>query len=404
MIAAIFSLFLGFCQCESLRLTSKNYSEVINNEEGIPVFLKAWATWCPHCKEMAPIWDQLANETKYEGKVIFADIECESNRDICKNLPGANFPRIYWIEEKRNKTFIKYENERTLSSFENFIHKQFSFPLELANPEDIEEILNKAKKLPTFVFTIDQDDTNSLAIAKSALQGQRNSSNFFILLKGEKGSKPSLTCYSGSKDVVFNYDGEWEHESLKNFVILKTIRFLRPVDGYVMRFADNNLKKTFIVVQEKDTDVVGEVREKALRANELYVVGKTDCTDGMWFCKYTNIHPTNENPVYVIYARYEKLFWIYNNETDFDAWLNDVYHENIKGEGPGTGWLNSFKKMYYDARAEGRAPPIFLFMIPIIFAILIFLMFCDPLDARPSKETSPSKSEGKTENEKAKTD
>ena len=386
MIAILFSLFFGFCQCESLRLTSKNYSKIIYNEEGLPVFLKAWATWCPHCKEMAPVWDQLANETKYVGKVIFADIECESNREICKHLSGANFPRIYWIESRRNNTFIKYENDRSLASFENFIHKQFSFPLELADPEDLDDILNKSQKLPTFVFTIDQDDTNSLAIAKKALEGQRNSSNFFILFKGKSGSKPSLICYSGSKDVVFNYNGEWTEESIKNFVVLKTIRFLRPVDGYVMRFADNNLKKTFIVVQDKDGEVTGEARERALRANELFVAGKTDCTDGMWFCKYTDIHPTENNPVFVVYSRYEKLFWIYNDELDFDTWLISVYDNKIKGEGPGTGWLNQFKKMYYDARAEGRAPPIFLFMIPIIFAILIFLMFCDPLDAKPKKD------------------
>ena len=379
--------FFSLSACLSLPITEENWSLIVNNADGTPVFLKAWASWCPHCKELAPVWDELANESKYEGKVIFADIECESNRKMCQLLPGENYPRLYWIEPSKNGSMIKYEGERSISIFENFIHKQFTFPLEPIEEKNLDEYLEKAKRLPTFVFTISPKDSTSLSVARDALESERNSSNMFLLINGEDGCEPSLIVYSGSKNVTFKYSGKWTTEALSNFVVLKSVRFLRPVDGYVLRYADNHQKRVFIVAQSIEEEMSEKVKERALTASQRFIVSHTNCNESSWFCRYTDIHPTDGNPVFMIYSRAERHFWIYSNETiNFNDWLLDVYNNNIKGDGPGTGWLNVFKKVFFESRAEGKKPPYVLFLIPVFFIGMIIYMIIDSRKMNEEKE------------------
>lgn len=52
-------------------------------------FIMFYASWCPHCKELEPIWNEFAE--KYQGKfeddikggLNIAKIDCVNNQDTC---------------------------------------------------------------------------------------------------------------------------------------------------------------------------------------------------------------------------------------------------------------------------------------------------------------------------------
>ncbi|EAY13088.1 Thioredoxin family protein [Trichomonas vaginalis G3] len=362
----------------SHKLTSENYTSIVHNEGHIPVFLKAWASWCPHCKELAPIWDELSNNTAFENRVIFADIECESNRKLCQTLSGENFPRLYWIDQNTDNSLFKYEGPRNLADLVSFVTKQLNFPLLPANENELDDIVAKANRSTTFVFTIDPNDDVSIGVAKQSVLPERNSSSSFIIMDGPSGSKPRLTCYSGSKNVTFDYKGQWLADRINHFIALKTIRFLRYFDGYVLRYSNNRAIRVFTVVTNSSQDEIPDsAREQAVQASNMFIVAREDCYGGSWFCRYTDIHPVPGKPTFVIYSGFEKLFWTYNESEIFYDWLVDVNSDKIKGNGPGTGWLNLIKKPFYDAKIDGRAPPYLVFVVPIVFVILIVIIFCD---------------------------
>ena len=54
MLALLFSV--------SVIITAENASAVFDNPDKKPVLLKLWATWCPHCKEFQPTWDELESD------------------------------------------------------------------------------------------------------------------------------------------------------------------------------------------------------------------------------------------------------------------------------------------------------------------------------------------------------
>jgi thiol-disulfide isomerase/thioredoxin len=48
---------------------------------GYPWFIKYYAPWCGHCKNMAPIWTTLA--AKEDRPVNVAEVNCETHRGRC---------------------------------------------------------------------------------------------------------------------------------------------------------------------------------------------------------------------------------------------------------------------------------------------------------------------------------
>lgn len=83
----IFYIFLSFISSTPVHLTEDNFTEFVNSTNK-PVFLKLWAYWCPHCKELEPIWNELAEIDEYNDVVNIAYIEWEFNNVlIFRNIP-----------------------------------------------------------------------------------------------------------------------------------------------------------------------------------------------------------------------------------------------------------------------------------------------------------------------------
>ena len=57
-----------------------------------PMVVDFYATWCPPCKELAPVLDQL--EKKYEGKVIFQRIDVDQSPELAQEFHIDAIPML----------------------------------------------------------------------------------------------------------------------------------------------------------------------------------------------------------------------------------------------------------------------------------------------------------------------
>lgn len=60
-----------------------------------PVVLDYTASWCPPCKKLNPVYDELAKE--YEGKVDFYKIDVDDNPDLMTIFEVKSMPTLIFI-------------------------------------------------------------------------------------------------------------------------------------------------------------------------------------------------------------------------------------------------------------------------------------------------------------------
>ncbi len=65
-------------------------AEVLKSD--IPVFVDFWATWCPPCRIVSPIVDELAEEM--QGKLKVCKVDVDQNQGIARTYGIRSIPTL----------------------------------------------------------------------------------------------------------------------------------------------------------------------------------------------------------------------------------------------------------------------------------------------------------------------
>ena len=92
------------------------------------VFIEMYAPWCGHCKQLEPIYKNLAKDLKSEKNLVIAKIDATAN-DVPENFSVEGFPTIYFAPSNSKEKPLKYEGGRTLKEMKVYLeeHATVSF-------------------------------------------------------------------------------------------------------------------------------------------------------------------------------------------------------------------------------------------------------------------------------------
>lgn len=101
-------------------LIPSNFDSVVL-KSGKPALVEFFAPWCGHCKNLAPVYEELATSfAAADSKLVIAKVDADANKDLGKRFGVQGFPTLKWFDGKSD-TPEDYKSGRDLESLQKFI-------------------------------------------------------------------------------------------------------------------------------------------------------------------------------------------------------------------------------------------------------------------------------------------
>uniref|UniRef100_A0A915E529 protein disulfide-isomerase n=1 Tax=Ditylenchus dipsaci TaxID=166011 RepID=A0A915E529_9BILA len=112
--------------CVLLCLVSTAFADSVQSilEADKDVFIKFYAPWCGHCKNLAPTFEKLAEMLSSED-VIVAKFDAQEH-EVPSLFNVRGYPTLYWLPKNAKDSPIAYQGGRSVEDFIKFIAKHSS--------------------------------------------------------------------------------------------------------------------------------------------------------------------------------------------------------------------------------------------------------------------------------------
>ncbi|KAI2615945.1 disulfide isomerase [Hypoxylon sp. NC1633] len=102
-----------------LDLIPSNFDKVVL-KSGKPTLVEFFAPWCGHCKNLAPVYEELAQVFASSKDVQIAKVDADAEKDLGRKYGVQGFPTLKWFDGK-SKDPIDYDGGRDIESLTKFV-------------------------------------------------------------------------------------------------------------------------------------------------------------------------------------------------------------------------------------------------------------------------------------------
>lgn len=104
-------------------LIPSNFDDVVI-KSGKPTLVEFFAPWCGHCKNLAPVYEELATAYEFaKDKVQIAKVDADAERSLGQRFSVQGFPTLKWFDGVSDKP-QEYSGARTLEALSSFIEEK----------------------------------------------------------------------------------------------------------------------------------------------------------------------------------------------------------------------------------------------------------------------------------------
>lgn len=222
-------------------LIPKNFDNVVL-KSGKPTLVEFFAPWCGHCKNLAPVYEELAFAFEHaKDKIQIAKVDADAERSLGKRFGIQGFPTLKFFDGKSDKP-EEYKSGRDLESLTAFItektgvkpRRKQDLPSEVVvlNDKSFKDVVGSdknvlvsftapwcghCKKLAPTWETLALDFVNEKNVVIAKVDAEASNSKGVTKEQGVK-SYPTIKWFpAGSKEAV-DYTGGRQEKDFVSFI------------------------------------------------------------------------------------------------------------------------------------------------------------------------------------------
>jgi len=121
-------------------VVADNYDAIVNDNTK-DVLVEFYAPWCPHCKNIEPIYNSVGEKLKDVTSLVLAKIDATANT-IPDDLPVTGFPTLLLFNANNKGVPVEFDGDRTVKGIIKFVQENASvkFTFDLSTIPDEEEV------------------------------------------------------------------------------------------------------------------------------------------------------------------------------------------------------------------------------------------------------------------------
>ncbi|KAJ2721357.1 hypothetical protein GGI07_004027 [Coemansia sp. Benny D115] len=146
------------------QLDTSNFDRILARTSQ-PTFVKFYAPWCGHCKNLEPEYERAAKRSQGIAKFYAVNCDEDKNRGLCAQFNVQGFPTLKVFTEKRTKRgkrrSVDYQGERKTAAMVKFVRSMLPNLSKKVASDGLDQFVSKGS-LPKAVLLSERTKTGEL--------------------------------------------------------------------------------------------------------------------------------------------------------------------------------------------------------------------------------------------------
>ncbi|KAL7320464.1 hypothetical protein PS15m_000353 [Mucor circinelloides] len=199
----------------SVNLDGEQMKDIAANN--VPWFVKFYAPWCPHCKNLAPTWTEMASQLR--GQINVGEVNCEALPTVCEAYDIRGFPTLKMFGQDGDP--VQYTSDRSLVSLMKFANTHAGPSVKELDINELEQYLSVKDVALIYLHNSKENDTPELV---HKIAGQFTSTIPFYATQDEQSFKKFNLAPSDLPAILIAKDSTFRIYPSHDFVNTKANR------------------------------------------------------------------------------------------------------------------------------------------------------------------------------------